>query len=84
MRLGIQVHPDDNVVTVVEEAAAGEEIRFVASQGAEQLEALEQLRALWNGHRIHVFEAETAPPAGVDTAEDLRRVEQCLTGHGLG
>lgn len=44
----------------------------------EQIEALEQLRALWNGHRIHVIEAERAPPAGVDTAEDLRRVEQRL------
>ena len=46
----------------------------------ERLEALEQLRALWNGHRIHVVETESAPPAGVDTAEDLRRVEQRLTG----
>ena len=40
----------------------------------EQAEALEQLRALWNGYRIAVFTASEAPPAGVDTAEDLERV----------
>jgi 3-deoxy-manno-octulosonate cytidylyltransferase (CMP-KDO synthetase) len=44
----------------------------------ERLEALEQLRALWNGHRIHVIETDKAPPAGVDTAEDLDRVESLL------
>lgn len=46
----------------------------------ERVEALEQLRALWHGHRIHVGEAERAPPAGVDTADDLRRVEALLGG----
>jgi 3-deoxy-manno-octulosonate cytidylyltransferase (CMP-KDO synthetase) len=45
----------------------------------ERAEALEQLRALWNGHRIHVIETDRAPPAGVDTAEDLDRVERVLT-----
>ena len=40
----------------------------------EQAEALEQLRALWNGYRIAVHVAEEAPPAGVDTPEDLERV----------
>lgn len=33
----------------------------------EQAEALEQLRALWNGYRIAVHTAPEAPPAGVDT-----------------
>jgi 3-deoxy-manno-octulosonate cytidylyltransferase (CMP-KDO synthetase) len=37
----------------------------------EQFEALEQLRALWHGHRIAVVVVEPAPPPGVDTAEDL-------------
>ena len=45
----------------------------------EQAEALEQLRALWNGYRIAVHTAREAPPAGVDTAEDLERVRQILT-----
>jgi len=40
----------------------------------EQAEALEQLRALWNGYRIAVHVAQDAPPAGVDTPEDLERV----------
>jgi 3-deoxy-manno-octulosonate cytidylyltransferase (CMP-KDO synthetase) len=44
----------------------------------EQAEALEQLRALWNGHRIAVHTASEAPPAGVDTAEDLERVRRIL------
>jgi 3-deoxy-manno-octulosonate cytidylyltransferase (CMP-KDO synthetase) len=40
----------------------------------ETAEALEQLRALWHGHAIAVFETRTAPAAGVDTPEDLARV----------
>lgn len=42
----------------------------------EQLEALEQLRALWHGHRIAVHITADAPGAGVDTAEDLERVRR--------
>lgn len=45
----------------------------------EQAEALEQLRALWNGYRIAVHTASEAPPAGVDTAEDLERVRLFFT-----
>jgi len=45
---------------------------------AEQAEALEQLRALWNGYRIAVHIASEAPPAGVDTPEDLERVRRLL------
>jgi 3-deoxy-manno-octulosonate cytidylyltransferase (CMP-KDO synthetase) len=44
----------------------------------EQAEALEQLRAIWNGYRIAVHTASEAPPAGVDTAEDLERVRRIL------
>jgi len=44
----------------------------------EQAEALEQLRALWNGYRIAVHIASVAPPAGVDTPEDLERVRALL------
>jgi len=46
----------------------------------EQAEALEQLRALWNGYHIAVHTALEAPPAGVDTQEDLERVRQLLAG----
>lgn len=41
---------------------------------AERAESLEQLRALWQGIRIHVAEAVEAPPPGVDTEADLIRV----------
>ena len=44
----------------------------------EQAEALEQLRALWNGYRIAVHTASQTPPAGVDTPEDLERVKALL------
>lgn len=39
-------------------------------------EALEQLRALWHGYAIRVLEIASAPPAGVDTIEDLERVRR--------
>ncbi len=40
----------------------------------EGLEALEQLRVLWHGHRIAVDVSALAPGPGVDTPEDLARV----------
>lgn len=43
----------------------------------EQLERLEQLRALVNGFTIHVLETD-APHLGVDRPEDVRRIEQEL------
>ncbi len=44
----------------------------------EQLEKLEQLRAMWFGARIHVAVAEQVPGHGVDTEEDLIAVEKIL------
>jgi 3-deoxy-manno-octulosonate cytidylyltransferase (CMP-KDO synthetase) len=44
----------------------------------EQCEALEQLRALWQGERIHVGLAGEAPGPGVDTPADLERVRLAL------
>ncbi len=46
---------------------------------AEQAESLEQLRALSNGVSIHIEEAKVAPPAGVDTQEDLERLRGLLS-----
>ncbi len=48
----------------------------LAQAPLEQLECLEQLRALWHGHRIAVHVATQAPGQGVDTPEDLARVRQ--------
>jgi 3-deoxy-manno-octulosonate cytidylyltransferase (CMP-KDO synthetase) len=44
----------------------------------EQLESLEQLRAMWHGHRIAVHTTQQAPGPGVDTPEDLQRVRALL------
>lgn len=44
----------------------------------EQIESLEQLRALWNRIRIQVHETAEAPPVGVDTEQDLARVEDLI------
>ncbi len=46
----------------------------------EAMESLEQLRAIWNGHHIHVAEAEEVPLAGVDTERDLEVVKSFLSG----
>ncbi len=42
----------------------------------EQLEALEQLRVLWNGYPIAVHVTAAMPAPGVDTEEDLARVRK--------
>jgi 3-deoxy-manno-octulosonate cytidylyltransferase (CMP-KDO synthetase) len=44
----------------------------------EQTEKLEQLRALEYGMHIHLVPLAQAPPAGVDTPEDLARVRAVL------
>ncbi|MGH6627501.1 MAG: 3-deoxy-manno-octulosonate cytidylyltransferase [Burkholderiaceae bacterium] len=48
----------------------------LAQAPIEVTEALEQLRALWHGHRIAVHVTEHAPGPGVDTPEDLERVQK--------
>jgi 3-deoxy-manno-octulosonate cytidylyltransferase (CMP-KDO synthetase) len=42
----------------------------------ERAEALEQLRALWHGHRIAMVTSDAAVPPGVDTREDLEAVRR--------
>ena len=44
----------------------------------EETESLEQLRALEHGMRIHLVTLAKAPPAGVDTPDDLERVRASL------
>ncbi len=48
----------------------------------EVVEALEQLRAMWHGHRIAVHVSPTAPGPGVDTPEDLERVRRLIQDKG--
>ncbi|BFT30231.1 3-deoxy-manno-octulosonate cytidylyltransferase [Alteromonas sp. D210916BOD_24] len=40
----------------------------------EQIESLEQLRAIWYGDKIHCDVAIAPPPIGIDTPEDLERL----------
>lgn len=51
---------------------------LLAQAPMEQCEALEQLRALWHGHKIAVHVTDKAPGAGVDTPADLERVRAVL------
>ena len=46
----------------------------------EQVEALEQLRVLWYGEKIHVAQALQIAPVGVDTQADLDTVRALLAG----
>lgn len=48
----------------------------------ESLESLEQLRALWHGHRIAVHVTDTVPGPGVDTEQDLARVRLLMSRPG--
>ncbi len=59
-------------------------LKAFASLEPAPLEMLEQLRALWHGHRIAVFVADREPAAGVDTPADLERVRALVAAgrHG--
>lgn len=48
----------------------------------EEMERLEQLRALWHGYRIQVAEAAELPGPGIDTPEDAARVGAWLLETG--
>lgn len=52
------------------------EFAGLAQAPLERFEMLEQLRALWHGHRIAVAVTPEAPGTGVDTPEDLERVRR--------
>ena len=51
----------------------------LAQAPIEVTESLEQLRAMWHGHRIAVHITEHSPGPGVDTPEDLARVRALLS-----
>jgi len=50
----------------------------LAQAPLERTESLEQLRALWHGHRIAVHIAQQPPGPGVDTQQDLDQVRRLL------
>lgn len=45
----------------------------------EVAEALEQLRAMWHGHKIAVHVSARSPGPGIDTPQDLERVRQMFS-----
>ena len=56
----------------------------LAQAPIEVTESLEQLRAMWHGHRIAVHITEHSPGPGVDTPEDLARVRAVFTQQAKG
>jgi 3-deoxy-manno-octulosonate cytidylyltransferase (CMP-KDO synthetase) len=54
----------------------------LAPSPLEEIEALEQLRALWHGYKIGVKVTDRLTLPGVDTPEDLERVRQYLAVAG--
>ena len=52
----------------------------LAPAAIERFESLEQLRALWHGHRISVAITDQAPEPGVDTPEDLEKMRRAFAG----
>ena len=53
-----------------------QEFALLKPSPLEMTEALEQLRALWHGHRIAVAVSAEEIPPGVDTAQDLDAVRK--------
>lgn len=53
----------------------------LAPTAIEHFEALEQLRALYYGYKIGVVIAERAPPAGVDTEQDLHVAREIFSAN---
>jgi 3-deoxy-manno-octulosonate cytidylyltransferase (CMP-KDO synthetase) len=45
----------------------------------EQIESLEQLRAMYHGYKIGVTKTDQAPPSGVDTEQDLQVARRLYT-----
>lgn len=52
----------------------------LAPSPIEKIEALEQLRVLWHGEKIHVATALKSPGPGVDTEADLEKVRRIVGG----
>jgi 3-deoxy-manno-octulosonate cytidylyltransferase (CMP-KDO synthetase) len=50
----------------------------------EEIEKLEQMRAIWLGMPIRVFMWPESPPPGVDTKEDVARVREIFFVNALG
>ena len=58
-RIGIQIHPNDNVVTVVDEASADDTIVYVTPQGSREIAVL---GAVPFGHKAALADIQPGEP----------------------
>ena len=58
-KLAIQISPDDNVVTLVEEARAGDRVQYVVSGEYQEVEALD---AVPFGHKVAARDIPAGEP----------------------
>ena len=58
-KVGIQINPGDNVVTVVDDAAAGDSIQHVTSEGREELTVVNDVPF---GHKVAVKDIGAGEP----------------------
>lgn len=79
-RDGTMPHADRHIGLYAYRVSALLELAATPPCDLEQIEKLEQLRALWLGMKIAVAEAVEVPPRGVDTQADLERARAVLLG----
>ena len=58
-KLAIQINPGDNVVTLVEEACAGDRVQYITAGGREELPAL---GAVPFGHKVAIRDIPAGEP----------------------
>jgi len=59
MKLGIQIHCDDNVVTVLEDAVPGDDVQYVTEQGPARVTTL---TAVPSGHKVALCDLGAEEP----------------------
>ncbi|HYW80479.1 MAG TPA: UxaA family hydrolase [Thermoguttaceae bacterium] len=59
MTLGIQIHSDDNVVTVLEDTAPGDEVQYVTEAGPASVTTT---TAVPSGHKVALCDIEAEEP----------------------
>jgi altronate dehydratase len=58
-KIAIQITPNDNVVTVVEETSAGEDVQYMTPEGARQMTLV---AAVPMGHKVAVCDIAVGQP----------------------
>ncbi len=73
-RLAIQIRAGDNVVTLVEEAAAGDRVQYVTAGGRRRVTALDDVPF---GHKLAVVDVPAGEPI-VKYAEAIGRASRAI------